>query len=64
VVENRSHEKELTLPEIDILAHNLDKMGVSMIILTGGEPFLRKDLPDVVRIFRKYNIHFRISGAK
>ena len=61
VVENRTHEKELKLPEIDILAHNLDKMGVSMIILTGGEPFLRKDLPDVIKIFRKYNIQPRLQ---
>jgi MoaA/NifB/PqqE/SkfB family radical SAM enzyme len=34
VVENRTHEKELKLPEIDILASNLDKMGVSMINLS------------------------------
>ena len=61
VVENRTHEKELNLLEIDTLAHNLDKMGVSMIILTGGEPFLRKDLPDVIKIFRKYNPDFKLT---
>jgi len=61
VVENRSHEKELTLSDIDILAHNLDKMGVSMLILTGGEPFLRKDLSDVVRIFKKHHIESRLQ---
>lgn len=61
VVENRSHEKELTLSDIDILAHNLDKMGVSMLILTGGEPFLRKDLSDVVRLFKKHHIESRLQ---
>jgi MoaA/NifB/PqqE/SkfB family radical SAM enzyme len=61
VVENRSHEKELTLSDIDILAHNLDKMGVSMLILTGGEPFLRKDLSDVVRIFKNHHIESRLQ---
>ena len=61
VVENRSHEKELTLSNIDVLAHNLDKMGVSMLILTGGEPFLRKDLSEVVRIFKKHHIESRLQ---
>jgi len=61
VVENRSHEKELTLSDIDVLAHNLDKMGVSMLILTGGEPFLRKDLSEVVRIFKKHHIESRLQ---
>ena len=32
-----------------------------MLILTGGEPFLRKDLSEVVRIFKKHHIESRLQ---
>ena len=60
-VESRKHEKELGLPEIEKLASILDKMGVTMIILTGGEPFLRKDIVEVIKAFSKHRIGVRLQ---
>ncbi len=60
-VDARKHEEDLTLDQIQTIADNLDKMGAGVIILTGGEPFLRQDLPDVVRIFSKKGFEVRLQ---
>lgn len=60
-VESRKHEKELGLLEVEKLASILDKMGVSMIILTGGEPFMRKDIVEVIKTFSKQRIGVRLQ---
>ena len=54
------------LPEIDLngikkIAFNLSKLGVSIVLLTGGEPFLRKDLPEIIAAFKSNGIHVRIQ---
>ncbi len=40
---------ELSLNEISDLLTELKELGISWITLSGGEPLLRKDLPDIVR---------------
>lgn len=50
-VDSRKHEKELDLEEIGKLANVLEKLKVGVVILTGGEPFLRKDLAEIIHIF-------------
>lgn len=52
--------------EIDILgvrkiAKNLEQIGVSIVLLTGGEPFARADLPEIVREFAERGIHVRLQ---
>lgn len=49
--------KELSLSAID----NLGKIGTSVLLFTGGEPFLRKDLPELVGHALKNQIHPRIQ---
>lgn len=54
------------LPEVDTdacarIAENLAAIGTSVVLLTGGEPFIRKDLPAIVRRFREVGIHTRIQ---
>lgn len=61
IVKARAKEETLNLEQIEEVAYKLDKLGVSMIILTGGEPLLRKDIADVVAIFSKYGIQPRIQ---
>ena len=39
--------------QIEIIARNIRKIGGGIVLLTGGEPFLRKDLPEIVEIFKK-----------
>jgi Fe-coproporphyrin III synthase len=40
---------ELTLDEIDRLAQTLPK--IRLLLISGGEPFLRRDLPEIIRIY-------------
>ncbi len=48
-----THTAELTIEEIETLVTSLDKP-VSLA-LTGGEPFIRKDLPEIARLFNRIN---------
>ena len=59
-------EKELSLPEIEFLAQGLRSLGVISVALGGGEPFMRKDLPEIVRTFRNQGLWVRIvtNGIK
>lgn len=52
---------EMSLEELQIVAGNLKKMGVNQIILTGGEPLLREDIVDIIKIFRPYGFIIRIQ---
>ena len=38
---------------IEMIADNLVKIGAGVVLLTGGEPFLRPDIDDIVRIFKQ-----------
>lgn len=60
-VESRKHERELTLPEIERLADILAELNTGVLVLTGGEPLLRKDLPEIVEAFTKRGISARLQ---
>ena len=47
---------ELTLAEIEAVIEQLAAMGCQKLVLGGGEPFLREDLPAVVRSADAYGI--------
>jgi MoaA/NifB/PqqE/SkfB family radical SAM enzyme len=53
----QKRKEELTLYEIDALFNNFD---LSWISLTGGEPFLRDDLTDIVCAVEKNNPHLHL----
>ena len=61
IVKSRGNEETLNLTQIEEVAFKLNKMGVAMIILTGGEPLLRQDISDIVAIFTKHGIQTRIQ---
>src|SRR5579875_2106104 len=44
-----SDEETLTIDEIVRVTTILSELGVHKVRLTGGEPILRRDLPDIVR---------------
>ncbi len=58
--------KELSLPEIKSLARGLRSLGAISVALGGGEPFMREDLPEIVRAFRDEGLWVRIvtNGIK
>jgi MoaA/NifB/PqqE/SkfB family radical SAM enzyme len=47
------HRDEIALPQMERLSISLGRM--VQLSLTGGEPFLRQDIPDVVGIFARNN---------
>lgn len=52
---------EATLDEVRAVAANLARIGVSVVLLTGGEPFARKDLPEIVAAMTGAGLHVRIQ---
>lgn len=61
IIYANSDVRECTLPEIERIAENLAEIGVAIVLLTGGEPFVRKDLPEIVRAFIRRGIHVRMQ---
>ncbi len=60
-----SQSKELGLEEIRIVAQHLADIGVRHLVITGGEPFLRPDLPKVVAAFaaHKFSVRIQTNGG-
>lgn len=54
-VEKLSHEDILTFEEILRVANFFAKLGIKKIRLTGGEPLLRKNLPDLIKNLKNIN---------
>lgn len=48
-----TEKNELTLGEIGKIAKSMDEF--NLLILTGGEPYLRRDLSDIVQVFYETN---------
>ena len=63
IVETNSRIPELSLDQIEIVARNLQKIGAGIILLTGGEPFLRRDLPQIVEILVRHRLNVRLQTA-
>lgn len=65
VVKTWKGEPELTLQQMERIAATLMKLGVGYIVLTGGEPFLRKDLPQIVKLFseRGFDVRLQTNGT-
>jgi len=52
---------EIGLAEIRRLAANLRAIGTTIVLLIGGEPFMRDDLAEIVRAFVAVGIHVRLQ---
>jgi MoaA/NifB/PqqE/SkfB family radical SAM enzyme len=52
---------EMDLDQIKKVALILKKLRVPYVVLTGGDPFLRKDILDIIKIFSDLNFHTRIE---
>lgn len=50
---------ELTLDDIRLIGRKLNRLGTLIVSLAGGEPLIRDDLPDIIRILNEAN-HFPI----
>lgn len=54
------NDKELNLSEIEELSCFLKQKGIGFISLSGGEPFVRTDIIDIVKIFSEKGIKTQI----
>lgn len=61
IIYSNADMREANIDEVNNIAENLSRIGVSVVLLTGGEPFIRKDLPEIVAAFSKRNIHVRMQ---
>ncbi|MEO0454744.1 MAG: radical SAM protein, partial [Verrucomicrobiota bacterium] len=61
IIYANSDVRECTTEEIRYIADNFSRLGVAMILLTGGEPFVRNDLAEIIRIFTERGIHVRMQ---
>ncbi len=46
---------ELSVSDYELVADKLKKMGLARVVITGGEPFLRPDLVDIIATFAQRN---------
>lgn len=51
---NLHKSNDLTLTDITDIANSLNNVGAETIIITGGEPLLRKDILDICKMFKKF----------
>lgn len=61
IIYANADSKEMTIEEIRATAANLAEIGVCIVLLIGGEPFYRKDIPEIVRAFTDVGIHVRLQ---
>jgi MoaA/NifB/PqqE/SkfB family radical SAM enzyme len=59
----QDHERgdELPTGDMEVVARRLAELGARHLVLTGGEPFLRPDLPEIVRIFARQGFSIRVQ---
>ncbi len=48
-------EKELNLEEIEKIIKNAREIGIKKIKITGGEPLVRDDIADIIKIIKKHD---------
>jgi len=61
IIYTNSDVRECTIDEVERIADNFAKMGVAIVLLTGGEPFARKDLPEIIHAFESRGVHVRMQ---
>lgn len=57
-------QEEMSLEDIKDVATKLKKLKVPNIVVTGGEPFLRQDLPEIIKILSKdFSVRIQTNGS-
>lgn len=63
IVEANADIHPFKTENIGMIADNLVKVGAGVVLLTGGEPFLRDDIDEIVRIFKSRGLDIRLQTA-
>lgn len=60
IYQDANEDEELPIGEIERVFDQLRRLGVVYVSIGGGEPFLRKDLPLVIRLLRRKGFMVRL----
>lgn len=63
IVETNSRLEMMSLDEVKKVAANMKKIGGGIVLLTGGEPFMHPELPQIVEAFVKQGLNVRLQTA-
>ena len=61
VIYANADQEECTTDEAKRIAENLAAIGTSVVLLTGGEPFVRKDIVEIAKTMMENGIHPRLQ---
>ena len=61
IIYTNADVRECSIDEVQRIADNFAKMGVAIVLLTGGEPFARKDLAAIIHAFESRGVHVRMQ---
>ncbi|MCZ6774477.1 MAG: radical SAM protein [Proteobacteria bacterium] len=61
VIYANADQQEATTEQCFRIAENLAKIGTSVALLTGGEPFVRKDIVEIAKAFIDHGVHPRLQ---
>jgi MoaA/NifB/PqqE/SkfB family radical SAM enzyme len=63
IVEANRDIVPFTPERIEQIADNLVRIGAGVVLLTGGEPFMRPDIDEIVRVFKAKQLDVRMQTA-
>lgn len=60
---DKKKSKDLSFEEIHRILIKLKRAGTMFLTFTGGEPFLRKDFCDIIKLSKELNFHVRVFSS-
>lgn len=63
IVEANSDLKPFSKDKIELIADNLKRIGVGVVLLTGGEPYLRPDIAEIVKALKSRSMDVRLQTS-
>ena len=63
IVEANENTVPFGTDKIEAIAKNLRSIGCGVVLLTGGEPFMRSDISEIVKTFKHYSLDIRLQTA-
>ncbi len=61
VIYANADQEECTTAQAERIAENLAAIGTSIVLLTGGEPFIRNDIVEIADAFARNGVHPRLQ---
>ena len=61
IIYTNADVRECSIDEVHRIADNFAEMGVAIVLLTGGEPFARQDIAQIIHAFESRNVHVRMQ---